>query len=141
MLVLLQNKIHEVFKGDKHARIEIVGGKVPVIQHLVIQQHKGRVCTVGDGRIVGTHKGNDAPVLRKGVLHRFQDGIGLSAFADGNDQPGIQCAAFVDLITVGADGAVAQKEPSLMRKLLLCTHYFFSFMPSLKASPTRSVTL
>ena len=30
MLVLLQNKIHEVFKGDKHARIEIVGGKVTV---------------------------------------------------------------------------------------------------------------
>ena len=24
---------------------------------------------------------------------------------------------------------------------ILCTHYFFSFMPSLKASPTRSVTL
>ena len=45
MLVLLQNKIHEVFKGDKHARIEIVGGKVPVVQHLVVQQHKGRVCT------------------------------------------------------------------------------------------------
>lgn len=34
-----------------------------------------------------------------------------------------------------------KKEPSLMRKLLLCTHYFFSFRPSWKASPTRSVTL
>ena len=33
--------------------------------------HKGRVCTAGDGRIVGTHKGNDAPVLCKGVLHRL----------------------------------------------------------------------
>ena len=43
MIVLLQNKIHEVFKGDKHARIEIVGGKVPVVQHLVVQQHKGRL--------------------------------------------------------------------------------------------------
>ena len=101
MLVLLQNKIHEVFKGDKHARIEIVGGKVPVVQHLVVQQHKGRVCTAGDGRIVGTHKGNDAPVLCKGILYRLQDGASLSTLADGNDQPGIQCAAFVDLIAVG----------------------------------------
>ena len=34
-----------------------------------------------------------------------------------------------------------KKEPSLMRKLLLCTPYFFSFKPSWNASPTRSVTL
>ena len=34
-----------------------------------------------------------------------------------------------------------QEEPSLMRKLLLCTPYFFSFKPSWNASPTRSVTL
>ena len=34
-----------------------------------------------------------------------------------------------------------KKEPSLMRKLLFCTPYFFSFKPSRNASPTRSVTL
>lgn len=34
-----------------------------------------------------------------------------------------------------------KKEPSLMRKLLLCAPYFFSFKPSRNASPTRSVTL
>lgn len=34
-----------------------------------------------------------------------------------------------------------KKEPSLMRKLLLCIPYFFSFKPSRNASPTRSVTL
>ena len=34
-----------------------------------------------------------------------------------------------------------KKEPSLMRKLLFCTPYFFSFKPSWNASPTRSVTL
>ena len=34
-----------------------------------------------------------------------------------------------------------KKEPSLMRELLFCTPYFFSFKPSRNASPTRSVTL
>ena len=34
-----------------------------------------------------------------------------------------------------------KKEPSLMRKLLFCIPYFFSFKPSRNASPTRSVTL
>ena len=34
-----------------------------------------------------------------------------------------------------------KKEPSLMRKLLFCTPYFFNFKPSRNASPTRSVTL
>ena len=34
-----------------------------------------------------------------------------------------------------------KKEPSLMRKLLFYTPYFFSFKPSRNASPTRSVTL
>ena len=34
-----------------------------------------------------------------------------------------------------------KKESSLMRKLLLCIPYFFSFKPSRNASPTRSVTL